>query len=123
MKKLILSCAVGFVVAALLYSGDVAARQVAVSLVLFGAIALSVLLAGVMVAAFLLATCPGYAFGIFEPLSQLARRFKSAVPRARVSRVDVAEVTQHANWSDNHIDYENYEIPSYLRRGYDREAL
>lgn len=120
MKKLVSACLFGFVAATMLFGGEAAAKQLALNLLLTGIIVATIAMVIVFLAALAVAISPATAAAIFAVIPSMpSRKTASKNEVAAVSTVKA----KTSKWPDNHINYDNYEIPTYLRRGYDRGAL
>lgn len=120
MKKLVSACLFGFVAATMLFGGEAAAKQLALNLLLTGIVLAIIAIAIVFLAAIAVAISPESAAVIFAVFPSIGAK----KPVSKKQAATVSTVTANTSeWSDSHINYDNYEIPTYLRRGYDRGAL
>lgn len=118
MKKLILACAVGFIAAATMFGGTEVARELAVNLLITGIIVGFCAIFATLLAALAIAISPSTAATIWALMPGLQTRKASP---------DKGELANFATINTPElpatVDYDNYDVPTYLRRGYDRGAL
>lgn len=117
--KAIISIAVGFILAITLAAlNEQLFREIAFYAYFVGLAVLSI-----VVIAALLAFFGGSS--AFMALSSIITEIHANTkkPRSKVTKASATPASINVWSSANQIDYENYEIPTYLRRGYDREAL
>ncbi len=117
--KAIITTSVGFIAAIILFIlNETLAREVAVYVAGFG-IAIGCIIAFVL---FAIALVPGTSELISSVLTEIHAHVPNRKPAMKV--VKEKKSKPQVTWvAPSHIDYEAYEMPTYLRRGYNREAL
>jgi Na+-transporting methylmalonyl-CoA/oxaloacetate decarboxylase gamma subunit len=117
--KAIIGTSIGFIAAiAMFLVNETLAREVAVYVVGFG-IAFGCIFAFIL---FAVALVPGCGAAISSVVTEIQAKTPTRKPAVK-EKIEIKSPS-HALWkAATHIDYDAFEMPTYLRRGFDREAL
>lgn len=123
MSKISTGMLAGFVVAIVLFSNNTT-HNLASALAMAFSVIVVLAIGGIALLMVTEISSPGASRMAFSLLMfKINGLKKPAIKNVRRKSRSQAEKTQTQCFAVEHIDYEQYEIPTYLRRGYNREEI